>query len=103
MEATTKETSTMTTATDNAARRILDAWTDLTANDFAQLTSDNGMEVDGCAVWIRSSDNTIVAFRQLEDGPEEWTEIPAPATTRMRLILDNAEHTDLGPATAEHI
>lgn len=92
----------MTTATDNAARQILDTWTDLTADDFAQLTSDNGMEIDGCAVWVRSGDNTIVAFRQVEDGPEEWTEIPAPATGR-RLILDNPDHTNLGPATAEHI
>lgn len=74
----------MTTATDNAARRVLDAWADLTVNDFIQLASDNGMEVDGCAVWLRTSDNTIVAFRQLEDGPEEWTEIPVPVHPRRR-------------------
>lgn len=92
----------MTTATDNAARRIFDAWTELTADAYARLASDDGMVVGGCTVWVRPSDGMIVAFRQVEDGPEEWTEIPAP-TTGHRLILDDAEHTDLGPATVAQI
>lgn len=90
------------TTTETAARQILDTWDQLTDDDFAALNSDDGMEIDGCAVWVRSTDNKIVAFRQDDGGPEEWAEIDAPATGR-RLIANNGEHTDLGPATVAHI
>lgn len=66
-----------------AANKVIEMWDQLNSDDFYQLTRDDwppdgGWEIDGCAVWVH--DGEVVAFRQVDGGPEEWATVPAPPT-----------------------
>jgi hypothetical protein len=72
------------------AERVAAQLNHATADELRTLLTDDGLEVDGCAVWLRPDTGRIVAFRgSLDDDSEAWAEIDVELPAGLTRLPDS--------------
>jgi hypothetical protein len=71
------------------AERVAAQLNHATAGELRTLLTDDGLIIDGCAVWLRPDTGCIVAFCHRDDIDEAWAELDVELPVGLTRLPDS--------------